>query len=69
MQSLSAKKMYAGLDQLQNDLDDWIQHYNTERPHSGKYCFGKTPIETFRDSLHLAQEKRIDKWYTAQDAS
>ncbi len=61
------KKMYAGLDQLQNDLDDWIQHYNSERPHSGKYCFGKTPMETFRDSLHLAQEKRIDKWYADQD--
>lgn len=34
-----------------------------QRPHSGKYCFGKTPMQTFTDSLHLAKEKQLDKQY------
>lgn len=24
-----------------------------QRPHSGKYCFGKTPMQTFLDSIQL----------------
>jgi hypothetical protein len=47
------KKIYNSLDELQTDLDLWIDHYNNERPHSGKYCFGKTPMQTFKDSIHL----------------
>jgi hypothetical protein len=51
------KKLYSSLDQLQADLDSWLQEYNEHRPHSGKYCFGKTPMQTFLDSRHLAHEK------------
>lgn len=51
------KKMYTSLDTLQNDLDDWLLHYNYERPHSAKYCYGKTPMQTFEDSKKLALEK------------
>ncbi len=29
---------------VQADLDAWMNHYNAERTHSGKYCFGKTPM-------------------------
>ncbi len=32
------------LDKLQKDLDIWIREYNEQRPHSRKYCFGKTPM-------------------------
>jgi len=39
----------------------WIEEYNTQRTHSGKYCFGKTPMQTFRDSKHLAEEKMLDQ--------
>jgi len=31
-----------------------------ERTHSGKYCFGKTPMQTFKDSLPLAKEKILN---------
>ena len=55
------KKLYRNLDQLQTDVDHWIDEYNQSRPHSGKYCFGKTPMQTFRDSRHLADEKTLDK--------
>ena len=40
------KKVYETLEQLQADLDDWIDFYNTERTHQGKRCCGRTPFET-----------------------
>lgn len=55
------KKLYDNLELLQQDLDEWMQYYNTERPHSGRYCYGKTPMETFWESLPLATEKMVDK--------
>jgi transposase InsO family protein len=55
------KKLYSSLDQLQADLDIWLEEYNQQRPHSGKYCFGKTPVQTFMDSRHLAHEKQLDR--------
>ena len=54
------KKLYTTLEDLQADLDEYIKFYNTERPHSGRYCYGKTPMETFMDSKHLAEEKQIN---------
>jgi len=51
------KKMYDNIQALQIDLDTWIDYYNKERPHSGRYCYGKTPMETFIDSKALAKEK------------
>jgi transposase InsO family protein len=54
------KKLYTSIDNLQKDLDEWMQHYNYERPHSGKYCYGKTPMQTWTDSLSLAQQKQLD---------
>ena len=54
------KKIYNNLDELQADLDNWITSYNEERTHSGKHCFGKTPMETFLDTLPLAKEKKLD---------
>ncbi len=35
--------------------------YNHERPHSGRYCYGKTPWQTFLESKRLAQEKDLSK--------
>lgn len=56
------KKLYTSLEQLQADLDQWLEEYNQQRPHSGKYCFGKTPMQTFLDSKRLAQEKQLDRF-------
>ncbi len=53
------KKIYHTLDELQADLDIWFRHYNEERTHSGKYCFGKTPMQTFEDSIPLVREKML----------
>ena len=53
------KKLYNSLEEMQQDLDVWIKYYNQERAHSGRYCYGKTPMETFRESLILARQKMI----------
>ena len=55
------KKLYSSIAQLQTDLDEWMRFYNEDRTHSGKYCFGKTPLQTFRDSLPLAKEKMLNE--------
>lgn len=55
------KKIYKSIDELQIDLDEWIDDYNTNRTHQGKYCYGKTPYQTFIDSMDLAKEKYLDK--------
>ena len=54
------KKLYRSLDELQSDLDVWLGEYNEKREHSGKYCYGKTPWQTFLDSKQLAQAKMLD---------
>jgi transposase InsO family protein len=51
------RKIYAGIEQLQADLDGWLAEYNELRPHQGRWCYGKTPRQTFIDSLALAREK------------
>ena len=55
------KKLYENLEQLQQDLDEWMVYYNHERPHSGRYCYGKTPMQTFVDSKPLAEEKMLNR--------
>ena len=54
------KKIYESVETLQADLDAWIDNYNNDRPHSGRYCYGKTPMQTFIDSKHIAQEKMLN---------
>jgi transposase InsO family protein len=53
------KKVYPSIDELQSDLDVWIREYNEVRPHQGRWCFGKTPIQTFLDAVPMAKEKMI----------
>jgi transposase InsO family protein len=53
------KKLYSSLDEMQLDLDEWMKCYNQDRAHSGRYCYGKTPMETFKESLILARQKMI----------
>lgn len=54
------KKIYDTLQDMQNDLDEWTEYYNKQRPHSGRYCYGKTPMETFTESVPLAKQKLLN---------
>jgi transposase InsO family protein len=53
------KRIYGSIAELQADLDEWIRSYNESRPHQGRWCFGKTPMQTFLDAIPLAREKMI----------
>lgn len=37
-----------------------MEYYNQQRTHTGKYCFGKTPMDTFLQSKYLVKEKLIE---------
>jgi transposase InsO family protein len=51
------KKVYRSTGELQIDLDAWLLEYNLLRPHQGRWCYGKTPMQTFLDAIPLAKEK------------
>jgi transposase InsO family protein len=55
------KKLYRSLEELQADLDAWMKTYNEDRPHQGRWCYGKTPWQTWLDSLPLAKEKMLSR--------
>ena len=59
------KKIFHSIEELQADLDQWLWQYNHERTHTGKYCFGRTPYQTFQDTKHLAQEKMLDTLFSS----
>ena len=59
------RKIYNSVDQLQTDVDSWLHGYNNDRAHSGKYCYGKTPMQTFLDSKHIALEKSNESMYNS----
>ena len=39
-------KLYLSVEELQVDLDKWLDYYNNERPHRGYRNMGRRPIET-----------------------
>jgi len=53
------KRLYRDLTQLQEDLDEWVHKYNTERTHQGKMCCGRTPLDTMIDGKRIWQEKKL----------
>jgi transposase InsO family protein len=46
------------VEALQADRDDWLVHYNTERPHLGYRTRGKRPLDTI-DDLASLREKSV----------
>lgn len=53
------KKIYLTMEELQIDLDVWINTYNHERTHQGKMCCGRTPMATFEDGKRICREKSL----------
>ena len=53
------KTIYLSLGELQADLAQWLRTDTEERPHQGRWCYGKTPRQTFVDTIPLAKEKLI----------
>jgi transposase InsO family protein len=59
------KKLYNSIEEMQKDLDEWMHYYNNERPHSGRYCYGKTPMQTWQEALYLAKQKLLNENHSA----
>lgn len=55
------KNLYESIEQLQNDLDIWMDYYNNERTHQGKRCKGKTPMQTLLDGKQIWMEKFVNQ--------
>ncbi len=53
------KKIYTTIQELQKDLDQWLEEYNYHRPHQGKRCEGRTPYETMTEGRAIVLEKSI----------
>jgi len=51
------EKWYDSIEALQKDLDDFLEHYNAARTHSGYRCQGRTPLQTFRDLMQKRENK------------
>ena len=51
------RKLYHSLEELQMDLDVWLEHYNVGRTHQGKMCCGRTPMQTLLDGKQFWMEK------------
>jgi len=52
------KTFYASVDELQEDLEGWLQHYNYERPHRGYRNMGRKPIETIEAGKLVKEQVR-----------
>ena len=53
------KKLYTNIEELQKDLDIWMQYYNNDRTHQGKMCCGRTPMQTLLDGKSIWEEKNL----------
>lgn len=54
------RRRYQQLDDIQDDVNRWMLFYNRERPHSGKYCYGKTPWQTWMDAKIMKKRAQAD---------
>jgi transposase InsO family protein len=54
------KKIFQATEELQVELDIWIEQYNRELTHQGKRCQGRTPMQTFIDGLNLAKQANLE---------
>ncbi|MCB0378720.1 MAG: IS481 family transposase [Bdellovibrionales bacterium] len=54
------KKLYKTLEEMQTDLDEFMQRYNYKRTNQGKNCAGRTPAQTLEAGYKLYKKYVID---------
>ena len=54
------KTFYESVDQLQQDLDRYLEFYNRERAHQGYRTLGRTPYIAFLEGLAAAREQGVE---------
>jgi transposase InsO family protein len=57
------KKLYADMESLQKDLDEWLIYYNNERTHQGKMCNGRTPMDTLLSGKLIWDENDLSRHF------
>jgi transposase InsO family protein len=61
------KKLYRSLEEIQADLDVYMNKYNTQRTNQEKRCQGRTPRQTFDDGYPLYEKNVIEKKEVKQE--
>ena len=61
------EKWYESADQIQADLDEFLEFYNTKRSHQGYRLKGRTPAQALRDALGRKKLPPIVPKEPAQD--
>lgn len=51
-------RWYETLEEMQADLDVYLVHYNTKRPHQGRGMNGRTPYQVFKEGRPRKTSKK-----------
>jgi len=62
---MGRKKFYESVEEMQKDLDAYLLHYNTKRPHQGRGMNGRTPMKAFTDGLPKPKNKKEENMKAA----
>lgn len=65
-QVMARQKTYASLDDLQKDLDLWVREFNQQKEFAGKYCYGRTPYQTFLETKVPLAESEANRTHTTR---
>jgi len=63
------KKLYHSIDEMQQDLDEFMNTYNTDRTNQGRYCQGRTPQQTFLDGLEHYRQHVYENFEGREEAA
>ena len=55
------KNFNTTMEELQKNLDLWMDYYNNDRTHQGKMCCGRTPMETLLYGKSIWAGKNLDQ--------
>ena len=61
------KNIYTSIESIQKDLDEFMRYYNAERTNQGRYCQGKTPLQTFEETIPLYKKFVHEKLAKKED--
>jgi transposase InsO family protein len=55
------QKWYETLEEMQKDLDAYLEYYNTKRPHQGRNMNGRTPEKAFAEGVRDPRESKKEE--------
>jgi transposase InsO family protein len=58
---MGRKKFYESVEEMQKDLEIYLQTYNTKRPHQGRNMNGRTPKTVFLEGLPQPEKRKEEK--------